>query len=262
MKHGILKRTFAGVLAVLCLGNGLLMDTKGVALTNYVSAASVGELYEGRFIGIGDTVVFNDYEWGVWDCNNPEDVAPNIDTFTVTDVEYDDHFEAYYFNTDSRFVEFIAVRSEEALDPAPTGFYVTGGNGTEESPFIFELAYDSVTYTYHAAVPATCTTDGTIEYWEGSDGKYYADENGNTEIDSIIIPATGHSYDESLFILTWINKYNHCNIIVNLKCKECNEIIPVYMYQKWMTPFIFSYMIFNPFSHCYNVPFYNNYLFF
>ena len=261
MKHRILKRTFAGALAVLCLGNGLLMNPQGVVVTNYVSAASVGELYEGRFIAIGDTVVFNDAEWGVWDCNNP-DVAPNNDTFTITDVEYDDHFEAYYFNTDSRFVEFIAVPSEEALDPTPTGFYVTGGNGTEEAPFTFDLAYDPVTYTYHAAVPATCTSNGTIEYWKGSDGKYYADENGNTELDSIVIPATGHCLDESVIIFTWVNKCNHYNIFVNLKCKDCNEIIPIYMYQKCIIPFIFPYMMFTSFSHCHNVPFYNNYIFF
>ena len=49
------------------------------------------------------------------------------------------------------------------------------------------------------AVEATCTDKGNIEYYICSTcGKYYSDNQGNTEIaeDSWIIDATGHSYGE------------------------------------------------------------------
>jgi|GEM_PF-392492 uncharacterized repeat protein (TIGR02543 family) len=52
---------------------------------------------------------------------------------------------------------------------------------------------------HHAAVPATCTEDGNIEYWHCTNcGKYFTDANGNHEISqaSTIIHATGHSFSD------------------------------------------------------------------
>ena len=45
------------------------------------------------------------------------------------------------------------------------------------------------------AKAATCTEAGNIEYYKGSDGKYYADAEATTEItlESTVIPATGHT---------------------------------------------------------------------
>ena len=48
--------------------------------------------------------------------------------------------------------------------------------------------------THHAAVPATCTEDGTVEYWSCSKcEKNFSDEVGTTELTSIVAPATGHA---------------------------------------------------------------------
>ena len=45
-----------------------------------------------------------------------------------------------------------------------------------------------------AAVPATCTTAGNPQYWHCTVcDKYFADEDGVTELDSIVIAATGHN---------------------------------------------------------------------
>ncbi|SFW54673.1 hypothetical protein SAMN02910280_0375, partial [Ruminococcus flavefaciens] len=62
----------------------------------------------------------------------------------------------------------------------------------------------AVTYTYYPAVAATCTDAGNIEYYLGSDNKYYsndqgtllADQSGDNVVDEndVVIAATGHSY--------------------------------------------------------------------
>ncbi len=65
------------------------------------------------------------------------------------------------------------------------------------------------TATYHAAVAATCTTDGNKEYWECSDcHAIFSDEGLTTELTSTVEAATGHSYDE------------------NDKCTKCQQEIP------------------------------------
>lgn len=47
---------------------------------------------------------------------------------------------------------------------------------------------------HHAANPATCTADGTVEYWRCTKcGKDYADSNGATELTSVKAEALGHS---------------------------------------------------------------------
>lgn len=54
-----------------------------------------------------------------------------------------------------------------------------------------------------AAVPASCTEPGTASYYTCTDpacecyGKYYADSELTEELASIVIPASGHSYNES-----------------------------------------------------------------
>ena len=51
--------------------------------------------------------------------------------------------------------------------------------------------------TPHAAADAGCTTAGNSAYWSCSCGKYFSDENGETEIaeNSWVIPAPGHNYE-------------------------------------------------------------------
>lgn len=47
--------------------------------------------------------------------------------------------------------------------------------------------------THHAAVPATCTVEGTVEYWSCSIcKKNYSDENGTNVLTSTVDPAKGH----------------------------------------------------------------------
>ncbi|MDD6021826.1 MAG: InlB B-repeat-containing protein [Oscillospiraceae bacterium] len=84
-------------------------------------------------------------------------------------------------------------------------------------------ATGSHTMTKHAAVAATCTKDGSKEYYECSVcKKFFADENGNTEIaadrlaETIKISATGHSYGEYIIVAPTCSadgyKYKVCSV--------------------------------------------------
>ena len=55
------------------------------------------------------------------------------------------------------------------------------------------------TMTHHEAVKATCTEDGTKEYWECSVcGKKFADVEGKTEITDVTVKATGHDFSKEV----------------------------------------------------------------
>lgn len=66
----------------------------------------------------------------------------------------------------------------------------------EKDSWIVIAAHQPV---HHAAVGATCLTDGSIEYWscDGSCGKIYADANCTTELTtSTVVAATGHTFTD------------------------------------------------------------------
>ena len=51
------------------------------------------------------------------------------------------------------------------------------------------------TLTHSDAVAATCTEDGSVEYWTCTEcGKHFADENATEELDSVVVPALGHDF--------------------------------------------------------------------
>ena len=55
------------------------------------------------------------------------------------------------------------------------------------------------TMTHHKAKAATCTEDGTKEYWECSVcGKKFADAEGKTEITDVTVKATGHDFTKEV----------------------------------------------------------------
>lgn len=76
--------------------------------------------------------------------------------------------------------------------------YTEGGSfaNTEfETPATSTITHG--TATHHDAVAATCTTDGTVAYWECGDcHKAYADEALTTAIADLTIPATGHQFGD------------------------------------------------------------------
>ena len=55
------------------------------------------------------------------------------------------------------------------------------------------------TMSHHEAKAATCTEDGTKEYWECSVcGKKFADAEGKTEITDVTVKATGHDFTKEV----------------------------------------------------------------
>ena len=67
--------------------------------------------------------------------------------------------------------------------------YVCSVCGATKTETVLALGHDMA---YTAAVPATCIADGNVAYYYCSRcQKYFADEDGNTELSSIVDPATG-----------------------------------------------------------------------
>ena len=74
------------------------------------------------------------------------------------------------------------------------------------------------TLVHHAVTEATCTESGNIEYWSCSGcGKFFSDEEGKTQVSTITIPATGHTYSE-----TWA--YNDTHHWRTSTCGHTNEV--------------------------------------
>ena len=62
---------------------------------------------------------------------------------------------------------------------------------------------------HHESVDATCTVDGTIEYWECNlCHASFSDEQMTQEVSNLVVSATGHNYDE------------------NDKCTKCQQEMP------------------------------------
>lgn len=68
-----------------------------------------------------------------------------------------------------------------------------------EGTVIDKLDHTHIGIEHHAAVPATCHEEGTVEYWTCASslcaGKYYADESCSVELDTIIAPVDPFNHD-------------------------------------------------------------------
>ena len=109
---------------------------------------------------------------------------------------------------DSTHTQTVNATLSETVDKEPT--YTEEGSKTVTAKVTFDgkdytdtktvsIPKLDVNYTKVSAVPAACETAGNIEYYIGTDGKYYKYENGvYTEISiaETSIPAAGHSWGE------------------------------------------------------------------
>ncbi len=79
--------------------------------------------------------------------------------------------------------------------------------------------------TYHEGHEATCELDGQKEYWTCANepGVYYGDEACEETLDTIVIPATGHDYQEPTY--TWNEVENGFECVARTTCSHCNEVI-------------------------------------
>ena len=78
------------------------------------------------------------------------------------------------------------------------------------------------TLSHHEAIEATCTENGSIEYWECTFcGKYFSDESATSELSKseIIVPALDHLIPDN----PTADDYCHNNDEHWLLCERCNE---------------------------------------
>ena len=79
---------------------------------------------------------------------------------------------------------------------AQCGKYFEDADGATELDFDTQVNITALGHnmTHTEAVPATCLAAGNVEYWYCDRcEKYFADENGGTELESIVIDALGHN---------------------------------------------------------------------
>lgn len=112
--------------------------------------------------------------------------TPDNNCYSVCSITYEGICTSYYVCTPP------GIRPSFYLNTAAT----LAGSGTAEAPYTIEHQHNLVK---HDAVPATCTTDGTGEYYtcegENSCGKMFSDAAGTTEISEIpTLTAPGHSW--------------------------------------------------------------------
>ena len=85
-------------------------------------------------------------------------------------------------------------------------FTLSNAKPAQEGTFTFKHGDSPI---HHKSVDATCTVDGTIEYWECNlCHASFSDEQMTQEVSNLVVSATGHNYDE------------------NDKCTKCQQEMP------------------------------------
>ena len=85
-------------------------------------------------------------------------------------------------------------------------FTLSNAKPAQEGTFTFKHGDSPI---HHKSVDATCTVDGTIEYWECNlCHASFSDEQMTQEVSNLVVSATGHYYDE------------------NDKCTKCQQEMP------------------------------------
>ena len=85
-------------------------------------------------------------------------------------------------------------------------FTLSNAKPAQEGTFTFKHGDSPI---HHKSIDATCTVDGTIEYWECNlCHASFSDEQMTQEVSNLVVSATGHNYDE------------------NDKCTKCQQEMP------------------------------------
>ena len=150
----------------------------------YHRALISGGAYDNCLSKESATACQNQSPWHYW-LRTPSDNDSNTNPYSV-------------YSITGGFGGIVASDGLYGVRPA---FYLNtaatlAGSGTADAPYTIEHQHNLVK---HDAVPATCTTDGTGEYYkcegENSCGKMFSDAAGTTEISEIpTLTALGHSW--------------------------------------------------------------------
>ena len=115
------------------------------------------------------------------------------------------------------------VKSNEYGIPAPVVegnvLFVSAGGYNNLYDADFAPCTDTHSLVHFDAVPATCTEDGTIEYWICSNcGEYFSDSEGQNKVDSIVAYETGHNYGTPTY--EWIEDGEGYKCVATAVCSH------------------------------------------
>ena len=125
------------------------------------------KIAQGKEYKNGDSIYFGDGVY-VQECTRTENKLQFTGKAALSYVEYDDLYYEHVMQIGSDKIYFNGES-----DKIPDGIKVASGSGTQDDPFILEATYPTITYNKIDAADSTSDTAGNIEYYEGSDGKYY-----------------------------------------------------------------------------------------
>ena len=147
-----------------------------------------------KVVKMGDTIDFDGMY--ILSDDNSGNSFP-VASFTLTGINWIEGYGQWKFEADGASIYISGTNDKTA-----TGFKVSGGNGKPDNPYTFEAVYEAITHTHTLVkideVSATCTEDGTREYWKCSEcNKLFSDSDATHEINAPTeIPSTGHDWGE------------------------------------------------------------------
>ena len=155
-----------------------------------------------------------DYENIIWNWNGYECEKATIPCKTTgcTDVNY-----AYVTVTSNVTKEATCIATGTKV------YTATILNRTETDTKTETLAEVPHSGTHHEAVAAGCTTDGSIEYWECTQGcgKNYSDADYRTELEGDVVIAAHHTYDDNA--ITWVWAETGFTCTYSATCSACGD---------------------------------------
>jgi hypothetical protein len=202
MKHNIIKRTLAGVTAVLCMAS-------------YMPAtfASADNNQTGNGTTVPAKADVTSAKW-VWS----DDYSEATVTFTYSD--------------GAVFAETVKTTSEvtkeatftETGTVVYTATYELNGTPYSETTEVEVPVLERI--IHYAAAEPTCTMPGIVDYWyDSKDNKLYLDEaltQEFTDWKDVVIPPLGHEFGETSW--TWSDDFTSATVTVSCgRCKETFE---------------------------------------
>ncbi|MBP5404389.1 MAG: chitobiase/beta-hexosaminidase C-terminal domain-containing protein, partial [Clostridia bacterium] len=177
---------YAGEDYVLADGVSLTADATVLAVERTVSPAALPG--NGEYTGVQR--IYLEAEDGAtiyYALTEPNEQGQDPDSAAL---EYTEYTEPIILNEFEKTIIIYAYAKKDGLRDSTVAI------------FRYEIKKLDIKYE---AKSATCTEDGNIEYWQCSEsGKYFSDENGETEIrlKDTVIPAIGHDYQFVEFVWT------------------------------------------------------------